>query len=306
MTPDSKVIDAGGPVHVLDFGGRGQPIVLVHGLGGSTANWLAVGPRLAELGHTIAIDLVGFGRTPPGGRRASLSANRELVHAVLTKTVGEPAVLIGNSMGGAIALMEAAAAPPAVSHLVLVAAAQPAPRGTRIDREVLAVFALYSMPWLGEWYMRRRAVRLGAEGVVREMMGLCCADPAGIDPAIRKAHVDAAAERLARMPWANTVFLAAARSVVGSLRQRGKWDAMAASVAAPTLLIHGTHDRLVPLAASRRLAALRPDWTLEVYQGVGHVPMLEAPDRFVETVARWLARPAPAPGTARPAPGSRA
>jgi pimeloyl-ACP methyl ester carboxylesterase len=66
---------------------------------------------------------------------------------------------------------------------------------------------------------------------------------------------------------------------------------------------HGTHDRLVPLAASQRLAALRPEWTLEVYQGIGHVPMLEAPERFADSVARWLARPAPAPG---PAPRSRA
>jgi pimeloyl-ACP methyl ester carboxylesterase len=69
---------------------------------------------------------------------------------------------------------------------------------------------------------------------------------------------------------------------------------MATSIAAPTLLLHGTHDRLVPLAASQRLAALRPDWALEVYQGIGHVPMLEAADRFVDSLTRWLARPAPA------------
>jgi pimeloyl-ACP methyl ester carboxylesterase len=294
MEPVSRTAVAGGPIHFLDFGGQGPPIVLVHGLGGSATNWLSVGPRLSSLGRTMAIDLVGFGRTPPEGRGANLSANRELVHAFLTKVVGEPAVLIGNSMGGAIALMEAAAAPAAVSRLVLVAAAQPAPRGTSIDREVFAVFAMYSLPWVGEWYMKRRAARLGAEGLVREMMALCCADPAGVDPVVKQAHVDAAAERLARMPWAHSVFLAAARSVVGSLRQRRKWDAMAASVAAPTLLVHGTHDRLVPLAASQRLAALRPDWTLEVYPGIGHVPMLEAPDRFVDSLARWLARPAPA------------
>ena len=302
MAPISRTADAGGPVHFLDFGGQGPPIVLVHGLGGSAINWLAVGPRLSTLGRTVAIDLVGFGRTPPEGRRASLSANRELVHAFLTKVIGEPAVLIGNSMGGAIALMEAAAAPAAVSRLVLVAAAQPAPRGTSIDREVFAIFAMYSLPWVGEWYMKRRAARLGAEGMVREMIALCCADPAGVDPVVKQAHVDAAADRLARMPWAHSVFLASARSVVGSLRQRRKWDAMATSVAAPTLLVHGTHDRLVPLAASRRLAALRPDWTLEVYQGIGHVPMLEAADRFVDSLARWLARPAPAAAASRGRP----
>lgn len=295
MSTTERTIDVGGaPVNIVDFGGRGAPIVLVHGLGGSATNWLAVGPRLAGLGHTIALDLVGFGRTPPAGRRANLAANRELLHAVLTTVVGAPAMLVGNSMGGAISLMEAAAAPAAVSRLVLVAAAQPAPPGTRVDREVLAAFALYSVPWIGEWYMKRRATRLGAEGLVREMMGLCCADPASVAPELIRAHVDIAAERLARMPWANEVFLAAARSVVGSLRQRRKWESMAASVAAPTLVIHGTLDRLVPLAASQRLAQLRPDWTLDVYPGVGHVPMLETPGRFIDSVTRWLERSGPA------------
>lgn len=294
MSATEETIDVGGPVRIVDFGGQGSPIVLVHGLGGSTTNWLAVGPRLSKLGHTIALDLIGFGRTPPAGRRTNLAANRDLLHAVLTKVVGEPAMLIGNSMGGAIVLMEAAAAPAAVSRLVLVAAAQPAPRGTRIDPEVFAAFALYSVPWLGEWYMKRRATRLGAEGLVRDMMNLCCADPAGVAPEIFQAHVAMAAERLAQMPWGNAVFLAAARSTVASLRQRRKWEAMAASIAAPTLVIHGTLDRLVPLAASQRLAQLRPDWTLDVYPGVGHVPMLETPERFVDSVTRWLERTGPA------------
>ena len=83
MEPVSKTVDVGGPVHFLDFGGQGPPIVLVHGLGGSAINWLSVGPRLSTVGRTMAIDLVGFGRTPPEGRRANLSANRELVHAFL-------------------------------------------------------------------------------------------------------------------------------------------------------------------------------------------------------------------------------
>jgi hypothetical protein len=50
----------------------------------------------------------------------------------------------------------------------------------------------------------------------------------------------------------------------------------------------GTQDRLVPLAASRATAALRRDWSLAVFEGVGHVPQLEVPQRFVETVVGWL------------------
>src|SRR5262245_36769441 len=69
---DSRVADVGGPVHFIDFGGSGPPMVLVHGLGGSAVNWLAVGPALAQRARVVALDLPGFGRTPPAGRSTRL------------------------------------------------------------------------------------------------------------------------------------------------------------------------------------------------------------------------------------------
>src|SRR5438132_11521929 len=88
--------------------------------------------------------------------------------------------------------------------------------------------------------------------------------------------------------WAQAAFLAAARSIMGVLARRRRLHALIAEIEAPTLIIQGTEDRLVPLAASRATAALRRDWSLAVFDGVGHVPQLEAPERFVETVVAWL------------------
>jgi len=90
------------------------------------------------------------------------------------------------------------------------------------------------------------------------------------------------------MPWAQAAFLAAARSIMGVLARRRRLHALIAEIEAPTLIIQGTEDRLVPLAASRATAALRRDWSLAVFDGVGHVPQLEALERFVETVVAWL------------------
>ena len=90
------------------------------------------------------------------------------------------------------------------------------------------------------------------------------------------------------MPWAHPAFLEAARSIFAILARSRDMQAMVRRIAAPTLLIQGSEDRLVPLAAARALAALRPDWSLEVFERVGHVPQLEAPERFVATVAAWL------------------
>ena len=283
-----RVIDLGVPVHYIDFGGTGTPMVLVHGLGGSAINWLGVGPSLARRYRVVALDLAGFGETPPVTGSTGLAAHRDLLDRFLASVIARPAIVVGNSMGGLLALMEAAAEPGRVSHLVLAAPAQPTPRRGRIDLEVLAVFATYAMPWLGPWYMRRRAARLGPEGLVREMLRLCCVDPSRVAPDVRAAHVALAAERIARMPWATDVFLDATRSLLSALRRRRRFFAMVDRVAAPCLIIQGGGDRLVPVAASRELARRRPDWKLEVFDGIGHVPQLEAPGRFVETAERWL------------------
>ncbi|MGA7269651.1 MAG: alpha/beta fold hydrolase, partial [Acidimicrobiia bacterium] len=110
----SRFIDLGdGPVHIADFGGRGSPVVCVHGLGGSHVNWVACAEGLGALGHVTAIDLVGFGLTPTLGRSASVEANRALLGRYLT-SLDAPALVVANSMGGALAMAQAAAQPETV------------------------------------------------------------------------------------------------------------------------------------------------------------------------------------------------
>src|ERR1700710_3049562 len=118
---EQRTVDLSGPVHYLDFGGAGRPIVLVHGLGGSSVNWLGVGPQLSKVGRVVAVDLAGHGRTLSLGRSARVSANRALLSRFLGEVAREPAVLIGNSMGGYLSLAQAAAEPATVRALVLVA-----------------------------------------------------------------------------------------------------------------------------------------------------------------------------------------
>jgi pimeloyl-ACP methyl ester carboxylesterase len=60
-------------------------------------------------------------------------------------------------------------------------------------------------------------------------------------------------------------------------------------ITAPTLVIHGSLDRVIPLSAARELVRRRPDWTLSVLEGVGHVPMMETPDLFLSVLFEWLA-----------------
>jgi glycerol-3-phosphate dehydrogenase len=283
-----RTIDADGPIHFADFGGEGRPMVLVHGLGGACENWLAVGGPLAAHARVLAPDLPGFGRTPPAGREITMAASRRSLHSFLRAAVGEPAILVGNSMGGLIAMMQAAREPASVAGLVLVAPAQPRVRGARIELAVQALFALYAIPGLARWFLRTRAARLGPEGLVAELLRLLCTDGSRVPEAVRSAHVALVRARIETMPWANAAFLSATRSMLAQILRPRRYYGMVEGIVAPTLLIQGRDDRLVPLAASEALVRRKPEWTLETLDDIGHVPQLESPARFVDAAVRWL------------------
>src|SRR5439155_1578603 len=189
-------------------------------------------------------------------RSADVHANRILLDRFLEGVAAGPAVLVGNSMGGLVAMMEAALAPERVAGLVLVAPAQPRSAEARMDGRVAALF-LYALPVLGELALRWRARLLGPVGQVRSTLALCCADASRVAPEVVAAHVALARERLERMPWASRAFMEAARSLIALLARRSWFDQMVRRIMAPTLLVQGDRDRLVAPAASRRLAARR-------------------------------------------------
>jgi pimeloyl-ACP methyl ester carboxylesterase len=76
---------------------------------------------------------------------------------------------------------------------------------------------------------------------------------------------------------------------MAQLLRRESYFQMVASVRAPALIVQGDRDRLVNVESARALAALRPDWRIEILEGVGHVPQLEVPERFLAVVEPWLA-----------------
>lgn len=284
---ERRSVDLDGPVHYVDFGGKGRAIILVHGLGGSHANWLAVAPRLAQHGRVLAIDLAGHGRTPSLGRTAQVGANKNLLGRFIDAVAGGSATLVGNSMGGFISLNEAAAEPDKVAGLVLVDPAVPTAPGAGFDGRVVAFFASVLLPGVGGAVMRRRA-RRGPERMVRDTLALCCVDPSRVDPAIVAAHIAMAQERAGNGSVVGRDFLEAVRSLTAGLIRRRRFFEMVASIRAPALIVQGERDRLVRVEAARALAAARPDWQIEVLDDIGHVPQLEAPDRFLAIVEPWL------------------
>jgi len=281
-----KVADLDGAVHYIDFGGSGRPVVMVHGLGGSALNWMAVGPQIAKSHRALALDLAGFGQTPLFGRAATVGANAELVHEFVAKVAGEPAILVGNSMGGHIVILEAANHPASVRACVLVDPAIPGPHMRRLDPAVVGVVAAMSIPGLVETLLDRRSRALGPEGLVQRTLALVAADPSRVDPEMVEAHVQLTKER-AHLGRQNTrAFVQASRSIGFRMADPRFWSRVAA-VRAPTLVIHGSLDRLIPVSAAIELGRRRPDWELKILEGVGHVPMMETPTLFMEALEAW-------------------
>ena len=292
-----RTVDLDGPVHYLDFGGDGKPLLMVHGLGGNALNWMAVGPQLAKSYHAVALDLVGFGQTPLFHRSATVGANAGLVHSFIEQVLGEPVTLMGNSMGGHISILEAGDHPRWVGALILVDPAIPGVRVIRPQAGLLGVAAALSIPGLAETVIDRRVRVLGAERLVQRTIAAVAADPSRIDPALIEAHVQLTRERTNLGRQYSRAFLQATRSLGFRMADPRFWTKVR-KVEAPTLVVHGDLDRLIPVSAARDLVRRRPDWTLEVLEGVGHVPMMETPDRFLRVVNQWMTyRIAPAPAT---------
>ncbi len=287
--PVSRTLDLDGPVHHVDHGGPsgGLPVVCVHGLGGSHANWHDLAPLLARHTRVHALDLAGHGRTPRAGRSASVRANTALLGAFLDEVVDGPVVLLGNSMGAAISILAAAADPDRVAGLVLIGPALPRSRHDVPDRALARRAALYAVPGLAGRSLSRRRERLGPEGMVQETLELTTVDASRVSPSMRALAVELLATR-ASGPDAEAAFLEAARSLGVLLARPAAYRQAIASVRAPALVLQGALDRLAPASGVRQLAALQPGWQVELLDGVGHVPQIEVPARTAALVERFL------------------
>ena len=301
------ITDLDGPVHWIEFNAdksQGQsesqgtsesqpPIVFVHGLGGSHLNWCLLGPHLAAGRRAVALDLRGFGLTPGLRKNSTVQANARLLDRWIQTVVGEPVILVANSMGGLISILQTSSHPEAVKGVVLIDPALPLPP-QKPDWQVSSQFLLYATPGLGEFAVAKLMASVSPDQAVKQLLQLCFADPSRADPELIRADVALSTKRhpatRAQATARARVFLAAARSLLRVLSRRQRYAKMMAGIDVPVLLIGGEDDRLVPVAAMRQAAARNPRWESVILAGVGHTPMLEVPDDTSAVIRDWLDR----------------
>ncbi|WP_030413907.1 alpha/beta fold hydrolase [Streptomyces sp. NRRL S-1448] len=272
---------AGGPGAARDR----EPALYVHGLGGSSQNWSGLMPLLADRLDGEALDLPGFGHSPPpGDRNYSVSAQARAVIRYLDAAGRGPVHLIGNSMGGTTATRVAAARPDLVRTLTLISPALPElrPQRTAVPTALLAVpgiatlFARLTRDWT-------------AEDRTRAVLSLCYGDPGRVTP----EGFDTAAAEYARrleLPYFWEVMERSARALVNAYTLGGQHNLwrQAERVLAPTLLVYGGRDRLVSLRMARRAAAAFRGSRLLTLPEAGHVAMMEYPEAVARAVRELL------------------
>lgn len=260
----------------LRVAGDGEPLVLLHGIGRSLADWDLVLPTLAERYTVYAMDLEGFGATERFTDRLSLAGQAALVRRTL-QAVGEhrPVRVIGNSLGGAVAMRFAADDPDRIVALVLLSAAGFGPD---------ASFGLRVLTLWGVGPLLLHAGRLSAIVQIRAMF----ADPR---QATRERIEELAA--LSRRPGA-------ARSFLEMIHDLGAWSGVheewrdeviqaLAQAKMPTLVLWGDHDRVLPPQHLHAAADLLPHADTRPLADLGHAPQLEDPQRFLDEVVPFLA-----------------
>src|SRR5437899_3020982 len=149
--PPLQTVDLEGPLAYRTWDGPAETtFVMVHGLGGTHINWALVAPGLSGLGTVLAPDLAGFGRSPLSGRGTGLMDLRRTLSMFIQKLASGRVVVCGNSMGGAISVLQAAVEPDTVDRLVLTSSVFPVDGKIFPHPLVMGAFATYASPRAGE------------------------------------------------------------------------------------------------------------------------------------------------------------
>jgi pimeloyl-ACP methyl ester carboxylesterase len=236
--------------------GSGPPVLLVHGLGGSSNGFYKIIlPLAARFQRVFALDLPGHGFSPPAEPGWTLRQNLELLAAFCEQGVQARVFAIGNSLGGGLCLALASERPELVRALALLA-----PAGARLGAEQLAEISAALQ------------VRNGAQARALTR---------------RLFH---------RPPLVSLVFASLVPRIYGTPAVRGILADVDANaflspealrrIAAPTLLLWGKSEKLLPFEALQYFRAhLPPQAKIEIVEGFGHVPQLERPRELIRRLA---------------------
>ena len=268
------------------YGGKGSPVLLIHGLGSSGyIEWRFTLPALAANHRVFAPDLPGFGRSQKPRARYGIKYFARVLDRYLEGRRLASAAVVGTSLGGRIALELALEYPDRVSKLVLVNA-------LGLGRPQFQVYyPLMMLPRVGEAVMgvARGALRWAPATVIRRVAARYTGASSDLAEAINDEYLGHLREMYAEDGYPRA-YLATVRSLAQPEALFGSYDLTSElkRIEVPTLFVWGASDPLFPLEHATRAHRSMPGSRLTVIEGAGHTPQAERPEEFNRTLARFL------------------
>ncbi|MFD3656391.1 alpha/beta fold hydrolase [Streptomyces sp. NPDC058620] len=263
--------------------GEGPAILLIHGIGDSSATWANLIPELARNHTVIAPDLLGHGASAKPRADYSVAGYANGMRDLLGVLGIERATLVGHSLGGGVAMQFAYQFPERTDRLILVSAGG-------VGAEVTPVLRAVSLPGADLMLSALRLPGMRAQvGLFTRLMKLLDTD-LGQDAAELVDLVDALPDATSR-----SAFISTLRAVVD---WRGQvvtmLDRCYLAEGMPTLLLWGSRDSIVPVDHAYSAHAAMPGSRLEIFEGAGHFPFHSDPARFLALVEDFMRTTTPA------------
>ena len=262
--------------------GEGPVLLLVHGMAGTCESWREVIEPLARDHTVIASDMPGHGASEPGSGDYSIGALAAGLRDLLLALGHDRATIVGHSLGGGVAMQFAYQYPEMVERLALVSSGGLGP-------EVSPVLRAAALPGADLFIGATASVGSQVGSLVGRGLGLL-----GLRPDPDVAEVARSYASLSDSDR-RAAFLATVHAVIGTGGQRiDAADRLYLAEAVPVLIVWGADDSIIPVSHGEAAYEAIPGSRLEIFEGVGHVPQLEAPGRFITALERFLEETEPA------------
>jgi pimeloyl-ACP methyl ester carboxylesterase len=263
--------------------GEGPAIVLIHGMAGSSRTWRGVMPLLARHYTVIAPDLLGHGESAKPLGDYSLGAYASGLRDLVVGALGiERATLVGQSLGGGVAMQLAYQHPELCERLVLAGSGGLGREVSWVLRLLTLPAAEYLMPVIFPRFLRERGDRLSASLRKR---------------GLRAPHVAEMWRAYASLTESGNrhAFVRTLRAVIDPGGQTvSATDRLYLTAAVPTLIAWGDQDNVIPVKHAYRAHELMPGSRLEIFEGAGHFLHVEEPVRFAELLRDFIEHTEPA------------
>jgi pimeloyl-ACP methyl ester carboxylesterase len=259
-----------------DPSGDRPVLLLVHGMAGSSAAWRDVMPALARRYTVVAPDLPGHGESDKPRQDYSLGAQANVLRDLLIATGIDHATIVGQSLGGGIAMQLAYQHPAQCERLVLVSSGGLGPDVSWL----LRAFALPGVEYLAP-LLFNSFVRDAGNSISRRLRSF----------GMRAPRIEEEWRSYVSLsdPEAREAFLRTLRAVIGLTGQTvSANDRLYMSSFLPTLILWGERDRIIPVAHARDAHNAMPGSRLVLFEESGHFPHTEEPDRFIEVLSEFV------------------